>query len=194
MPKLPPPSFAHMRASQHAASIYYADLFRINGKVWALTGTGKSDAGMAATARKRADDLARDSVAFVRDGTVLLGCYDQGAVNPEIPDDVCALHPLAVVVYCLSQPQTGQLKSGRPLGLVDVDAETVGRLLTQKAYPAKLAPYFFDAAELAYLCDGERRLRHWLSITNGVQGTRWLLAPWMPSAADKGALYTALEV
>jgi hypothetical protein len=62
-----------MRASEHAESIYYADLFRINGKVWALTGTGKSDAGMAATAEKRDDDLARDSVAFVRDEAMLMG-------------------------------------------------------------------------------------------------------------------------
>jgi hypothetical protein len=32
MPKQPPPFFAQMRAREHAESIYYADLFRINGK------------------------------------------------------------------------------------------------------------------------------------------------------------------
>ena len=33
-----------------------------------------------------------------------------------------------------------------------------------------------------------------LEITAGTSGVRWLLAPWMPTAADKGALYASLVV
>jgi len=194
MPKNLPPIFEKLRASEHAESIYYADLFRINGKVWALTGAGKSDAGRAATAKNLDDDLARDSVAFVRDGEALMGRYDLGALNPEMLGDLHALHPLVAVVYCLSEAETAKAFASRPLGLVDVDPETIGLMLTSSVYPAAMAPHFFDDSELAYLYNGERRWRHWLKLTAGVAGVRWLLAPWMPSAADKGALYAALAV
>lgn len=194
MPKLPPPFFAQMRASEHAESIYYADLFRINGKVWALTGTGKSEAGRAATAKKRDDDLARDSVAFVRDGATLMGRYDPGAINPEMLDGLHALHPLVAVVYCLSEAETAKAFANRPLELVDVDAETVGLMLSKSVYPPPMVQHFFDDNEVALLYNDERRLRHWLKLMAGTSGVRWLLAPWMPSAADKGALYASLVV
>jgi hypothetical protein len=183
-----------MRASEHAESIYYADLFRINGKVWALTGTGKSDAGMAATAKKRNDDLARDSVAFVRDEAMLMGRYDPGALNPELMESLHALHPLVAVVYCLSEVETAKTFANRPLELVEVDPATVGLLLSKSVYPAPLVQHFFDDRELDCLYNDERRLLHWMKLTAGVPGVRWLLAPWMPSAADKGALYASLVV
>jgi hypothetical protein len=185
--------FAHMRASEHAESIYYADLFRINGKVWALTGTGKSAAGMAVTGGKREDDLARDSVGFVRDGALLRGRYDPGALNPEMLDDLHALYPLAAVVYCLSEDETTKMFAHRPLGLLDVDPGMVAILLSKSIYPAPLAQHFFDDNELDYLCDNGRRYQHWLKLTNGTSGTRWLVAPWMPSAAEKAALYASLR-
>ena len=194
MPKQPPPFFAQMRASEHAESIYYADLFRINGKVWALTGTGKSDAGRAATAKRRDDDLARDSVAFVRDGAMLMVRYDPGALNPEMLNDLHALHPLVAVVHCLSETETATVFANRPLELVGVDPETVGLLLSKSVYPSPIVQHFFDDNELAHLYNDERRLRHWLKLTVGTSGVRWLLAPWMPTAADKGVLYASLVV
>lgn len=194
MPKQPPPFFSKMHASEHAESIYYADLFRINRKVWALTGTGKSDAGMAATARKRDDDIGRDSVAFVRDKSTLMGRYDPGALNPDLMDSLHAQHPLAAVVYCLSEEETAKAFANRPLELVDVDPETVGIMLSKSPYPPPLVQHFFDDNELAYLYNDERRLRHWLKLTAGVPDVRWLLAPWMPSAEDKGALYASLVI
>lgn len=194
MQKQPPAIFAQMRASEHAESIYYADLFRINGQVWALTGTGKSDAGKAATGNKRDDDLARDSVAFVREGAMLMGRYDLGAINSVLLNDPDELHPLVAVVYCLSEAETAKAFANRPLELIDVDPETVGFLLTKSVYPASMVEYFFDDIEQAYLYNEERRWRHWLKLTVGTSGVRWLLAPWMPSAADKGALYASLVV
>lgn len=183
-----------MRASEHAESIYYADLFRINGKVWALTGTGKSDAGMAATARKRVDDLARDSVALVRDGAMLMGRYDPGAINPDMLNGLHALHPLVAVVYCLSKEETAKVFADRRLELIDVDPATVGLMLANSVYPAPMAQHFFDDIELDNLCSTERRFRQWLQLTAGVPTVRWLLAPWMPSAAEKGALYASLTI
>lgn len=185
--------FATLRASDHAESIYYADLFRINGKVWALTGTGKSDAGMAATARKREDDLARDSVAFLPENEMLMGRYDPGAINPEL-HELHAWHPLVAVVYCLSQEETDKAFANRPLELVDVDPKTIGLLLSKSVYPAPLVPHFFDDDEQAYLYNDERRLLQWFKLTASASSVRWLLAPWMPTAADKGALYASLAV
>lgn len=193
MPKQPPPMFAKLRASDHAESIYYADLFRINGKVWALTGTGKSDAGMAATDRKRDDDLARDSVAFLPENEMLMGRNDPGAINPERLD-LHAWHPLVAVVYCLSEEETNKAFANRPLELVDVDPKTLGLLLSKSVYPASLVPHFFDDDEQAYLYNDERRLLQWFKLTASASSVRWLLAPWMPTAADKGALYASLVV
>lgn len=193
MPKQPPPMFAKLRASDHAESIYYADLFRINGKVWALTGTGKSDAGMAATARRREDDLARDSVAFLPENEMLMGRYDPGAINPELPE-LHAWHPLAAVVYCFSQEETEKAFANRPLELVDADPKTIGLLLSKSVYPAPLVPHFFDDDEQAYLYNDERRLLQWFKLTASASSVRWLLAPWMPTAVDKGALYASLAV
>ena len=182
-----------MYASEHAESIYYADLFRINGKVWALTGTGKSDAGRAATLSKQEDDLARDSVAFIRDGTTLMGRYDPGAINPALLNSLHTMHPLATVVYCLSEQETAKAFANRPLELVQVDTETGGLLLSASVYHAPLFEHFFDDNESAYIYNSERRLRHWLQLTAGATNTRWLLAPWMPSASAKGALYASFQ-
>ena len=168
--------------------------FRINGKVWALTGAGKSEAGRAATSMRREDDLARDSVAFIRQGKMLLGRYDPGALNQTLLDSHHALHPLAAVVCCLSEEETAEFYGGHALGLVDIDAETVGYPLVLRPYPAPLAQHFFDKSALAYLYDHSRRLRQWHKITAGVTGTRWLLAPWMPTADGKGALYSSLTI
>lgn len=193
MPKQPPPHFAQMRASEHAESIYYADLFRIEGKAWALTGTGKSDAGMVATARKREDDLARDSVAFFHKDGVLMGRYDPGAINPDL-QVLHPWHPLVAVVYCLSQGETDKAFANRPLALVDVDPETIGLLLSKSVYPAPCVPYFFDDDEQAYLYNDQRRLQQWSKLTASAPNVRWLLAPWMPTAADKGVLYASLAI
>lgn len=52
--------FGHPEASEHADSIYYADLFLINGRAWMITGTEKSAAGRLASNRDQANDKARD--------------------------------------------------------------------------------------------------------------------------------------
>ena len=194
MPKQPPPFFAAMRASEHAESIYYADLFRNNGKVWALTGTGKSDAGRAATARKREDDIGRDSNAYVRDGVMLKGRYDPGAINPGLLESLHTFHPVVAVVYCLSEQETAKAFANRPLELIDVDSGTLGLMLSKSLYPPPMVQHFFDDKELAFLYDDARRLRTWLQMTSGCQNVRWLLSPWMPSADEKGALYASLKV
>lgn len=185
------PLFSKLRASEHAASIYYADLFRINGNVWALTGTGKSSAGLAATSERAVDDLARDSVAFVREGSTLLGRLDPGAISSDNVNTLHALHPLAAVVYCCSEAETAELFHGRPLQLAKIDSETVGALLSKRPYTGFLARHVFDNEQLSHLHDPTRRLLHWRQITSDVVGVRWLLAPWMPSAIEKGALYAS---
>ncbi len=185
--------FSHLRASKHADSIYYADLFRINGKVWAITGAGKSDAGRAASGNRREDDLARDSVAFIRQGSTLVSRFDPGAISTDSGSTLHTLHQLAAVVYCLSECESTKMfkVKGKPLDLVEINAAALGCLLMDKPYPAPLAPHFFDDVQLQRLYDPIRRLSHWNALTEGVTGVRWLLAPWMPSAAQKGALYAS---
>ncbi len=185
------PLFSNMRASEHAESIYYADLFRINGQVWALTGTGKSDAGRAATEGRRHNDLARDSVAFVRHGATLLGRFDPGAINVGLTDTLHALHRLAAVVYCCSAAETSKLFRDQPLKLVDIDAELLGAFLSDTPYTGYLAQHFLNDEQLSRLYDPMRKLLHWKQLTRGITGVRWLLAPWMPTASDKGSLYAS---
>lgn len=85
--------------SPTADSIYYADLFRIAGRCWMIMGSGKSDAARIASEKDRAADLARDSVALIRDGDVLHGRYDLGALpkDPARREEVCPVRRLDVV-------------------------------------------------------------------------------------------------
>ena len=130
--------FQNMTPSEHAESIYYSDLFRINGKVWALTGTGKSSAGRAASLRLADDDIARDCVAFIRDKDVLMARYDPGALNTSLLDTLHKPHPLAAVVYCLSESETAKAYAGKALKLVPETPENIGWLLSKSMYPAPL--------------------------------------------------------
>lgn len=186
MPKTPPPYFAklNLTASAHADSIYYADLFRINGKVWALMGHGKSEAGRAATLCSKVDDLARDSVAFIRDGDALTGRYDQGAVAGNE-----AVHRVEAVVFCLNASETAKVFANRPLELREAPPELLGGLMSDLPYPAALVDHFFDAREAADLRNPLRRVARWEALTAGVMGTRWFLAPFMATASAKGGLY-----
>ncbi|MEW9900864.1 hypothetical protein ABWL39_19775 [Chitinivorax sp. PXF-14] len=183
---MPPAFAAHLVLSEHADTIYYADLFRIEGQVWALTGVGKSDAGRAASGDDRENDLARDAVAFRRVGALLQARYDLGAVDPTDPDP---WHPVAAVVYCLGEHDTRARYGAAARALLAVDALTVGAQLVHQPYPGSLARYFVVPEVMASLYDAKQRLQRWRELTDGAVGTQWWLAPWMATAEAKGALY-----
>ena len=69
--------------SEYADSIYYADLFRIDNKIWMIMGHGKSDAARLASNRIEEDDLARDSVAIKVKNNILFAKCDFGAVRKD---------------------------------------------------------------------------------------------------------------
>lgn len=141
--------------------------------------------------KKSNDDLARDFVAFERGKTMLIGRYAPGTFNQDMLN---TLHPLAAVVYCLTEKETIKALANQPLTLVNIDPPTIGLMLNESVYPAPLVPYLFDKSEVAHLYTNEPRLRHWLTVTTSMPTVRWLLAHWMPSANDKGALYASMVI
>ena len=117
----PPKIFAHLTASQHADSIYYADLFKINNKIWMIAGTGKSKAASIASDHNKEDSIARDSVAIIKKNNVLYGRYDPGAINPAHMNDKHALYKIDFIAHCLNDIQSQNFYLDKPLEIIKID-------------------------------------------------------------------------
>jgi|LauGreDrversion4_2_1035121.scaffolds.fasta_scaffold752443_2 hypothetical protein len=100
-----------MEISEHADSIYYADLFRIDSKVFMLTGSGKSIAARIASHENPNDDLARDGVTIVNINGKINGRYDLGAMCKNKPKDTYTFHELDFIAHSLTESQTKQIFS-----------------------------------------------------------------------------------
>jgi hypothetical protein len=180
-----------LEPSAHADAIYHADLFRINGWNWMIGGIGKSRAAALASNGDSAADIARDTVAIIREGDELFGRYDPGAVpiDPVERDRLHPCHRLDAIAYCMSESETVQAYVERPMTIAPVDNKMIGLMLSSLIYPAELAPFYFEPGELARLISRKRRLVRFLELTDGIVGTRFLVVPWMPTVEDKAALY-----
>lgn len=88
-----------------------------------------------------------------------------------------------------SESETAKAYAGKALKLVPETPENIGWLLSKSMYPAPLAPHFFDDSAQHRLYDERRRIQQWMRLTHGVKGVCWLVAPWMPTDAEKGDLY-----
>ena len=188
--------FGHLEASEHADSIYYADLFLIHGRAWMITGSGKSAAGRLASNRDQAHDKARDCVALIREGDTLYARYDPGALCKEQPlrDDLHSLHKVDVIAYCMSETESRQAyPEPAPLELVDVDNQLLSMMLAGRVYPATFAAHFFDHVTLQRLNDPRRRFERFNELTKGVETTRFLAVPWMPTVEEKADLYRSWQ-
>lgn len=178
-------------ASDHADAIYYADLFIIRGKAWMIGGNGRSRAAELASGGDPAADIARDAVALIRQGAMLLGRHDPGA----LPKDSVQRHrlhrplKLDAIAWCMSERETELAFAGRTIDIVPVDDRLIGAMLANTLYPAEWAPFYFDRQALASLVDPKRRLLRFLELTAGAVGTRFLVVPWMPSVEARAALY-----
>jgi hypothetical protein len=180
-----------LEPSAHADAIYHADLFHINGWNWMIGGIGKSRAAALASNGDSAADIARDTVAIIREGHGLLGRYDPGAlpVEPAKRDERYRSHKLDAIAYCLSASETAQAYVDRPMTIAQVDNKMLGVMLSSQIYPADMAPFYFEPGELSRLISRNRRLVRFLELTEGIVGTSFLVVPWMPSVEDKAALY-----
>jgi hypothetical protein len=180
-----------LAASPHADSIYHADLFLINGRGWMIGGTGRSSAASLASGRDPATDVARDTVAVIREGDSLFGRYDPGAVpvDPVKCDKRHRQHRLHAIAYCLNEAETAQAYAGRPVAIARVDNKMLAWMLSCQIYPAELAPLYFEPMRVSRLVNRTLRVARFLQLTDGAVGTQFLVVPWMPTVADKAALY-----
>lgn len=177
--------------SPHADAIYHADLFLIEGRVWMIGGTGKTRAGCLASGGERAGSLGGDSVAILRQGDALHGRYDPGAlpVDPIERRNRHPAYPLAAIAYCLSEMETMQAYTDRPMAIACVDNKMLGWMLANAIYPAELAPFYFDRARLSRLFNRALRVTRFLELTEGAAGTQFVVVPWMPTVEARAALY-----
>src|SRR6185312_14712349 len=140
--------FSHLKPSDAPDSIYYADLFEINGHAWMIQGCGKTDAARIASNRNLEAMIATDAVAIIRDGDTLFGRYDPGALNTVKPE-LHKLHKLSAIAYCLDEEQTNWLVSQNrgKREIAVAGNRTLSSLCATYAYPAHMAPHFFSENE-----------------------------------------------
>ena len=186
--------FGHMIPSDTPENIYYADLFRINDHNWMIQGYGKSTAARIASDKKTEAMYATDAVAIIRDGDTLWGRYDPGALTTKNPE-LCALHKIDAIAYCLDEQQT--TKAFEPRGgvreIVEVDSALLSSLCATYQYPAYMASHFFTESEFAYFANPYRMTQRFIELTQGAVGTKFLLVPYMATIEEKAALYSSFK-
>jgi hypothetical protein len=182
--------FANLIPTDTPENIYYADLFRIENRNWMIQGFGKSDAASIASYKDPDAMYATDAVAIIRDGDTLWGRYDPGA-HSIVETEQSRKHKLDAIAYCLDEEQT--IKAYAPRGgqreIVDAGATMLLALCARYPYPALLTPQFFTQQELEYLENPVRMTERFIELTKDIVSTKFLLVPYMPTVAEKAALY-----
>ena len=183
---------SHLEASQNADSIYYADLFKICGKVWMITGCGKSKAARIAINYDNDADIARDSVAMIRYDKVLYGYHDLGAVDKDLSKRE-SLHKIDFIAHCLTEEQTANIYSNKPSIIMKIDNKLLATLLYYSRYPAVFSRDFFNEEQYKWLINPERRFNRFIELTNDIISAQFLIIPWMTSIEEKASLYTTFN-
>lgn len=178
-------------ASEHVDSIYYMDLFRIDGQCWAIAGHGKSEAGRIASGKVLDNDLARDSVALLREGARLYGRYDPGAINPQ-KMDLHAPHRVDVVAFCLSERDTQEFVDNQLLLPARISNAMAAELICSSPYTGAFAQHFFPPGRVIALHDPARMRQRFIELTEGIEGTVFIAVPWMETAEEKAQLYRSI--
>lgn len=180
----------YLTPSPTPESIYYADLFRINGKIWMIQGHGKSNAAMIATNNERADDLSRDATTIIRDKKDIYGRWDIGGINKEKPD-LHKLHKLDYIAFCLDERMTDNgLFSGIKENIIETDLKTYVNLCSVYPYPGYIAgKQIFSDMELRYFSDRSLMALRFMELLYGEVNVKLLLVPFMESVEKKAQLY-----
>ncbi|WP_425641216.1 hypothetical protein ACPUEK_14780 [Marinomonas gallaica] len=177
--------------SEFADSIYYADLFRIDSKIWMIMGYGKSEAARIASDNDRGNDLSRDCVALKVSGKDLFGRYDPGALGAHHDEssDLHKFHKIDYIAYCLSPEQTEEVFSSNTKEILACEAGLMSKLAVVYPYPAYSAQFVFTPQEIEALANPERRAFNFLKKINDTGFKNLVLVPFMTELESKAELY-----
>jgi len=184
---------ADLEASKYVDSIYYADLFKIKGKIWMITGSGKSRAGIIACNRDVENQIADDAVALIQDNKILYGRHDRGAV----PKDSIKrerdhrFYKIDYIAHCLTEEQSRDFYENKAPAIVEIDGKSLSLLLSERLYPAWQVRHFFSEEQCEWLANPKRRFDRFLELTNNIIDTKFLVVPWMKNIEEKAFLYTS---
>lgn len=177
--------------SEFADSIYYADLFRIEGKIWMIMGYGKSEAARLASDDDRDCDLSRDCVALKVSDNELFGRYDPGTLGAYNDEDseLHKFHKIDFISFCLSQEQTKKIFSSSARKIINCDPNLMSKLSVIYPYPAYTAQFVFSPLEMEELSDPERRSNAFLKLVTDCNFNNLVLVPFMNELESKAELY-----
>lgn len=176
------------KKSEYADSIYYADLFRINNKIWMIMGYGKSEAARIASYNIIEDDISRDSTAIKVKDNILEARYDIGAINTELDDKFLEFHKVDYIAYCLSPEQTSEICIDQKK-IMNVPLDIMSILSTTYPYTGIGVNMVFSPMEVMYLNDRERRIKKFKEIVSQAKNIKLLLVPYMETLEEKANLY-----
>ena len=179
--------------SEYADSIYYADLFRINDKVWMIMGYGKSNAARIASSNNRDNDLSRDATAIKVENNILKARVDFGAINIELEqskrDELHRFYNVDYIVYCLSPEQTEDIFHKNERKIVQATLEDMSYCSTIYPYSGSAAQLVFSNDELTYLNNQEKRIERFKEIVSQAKNIELLFMPFMDTIEQKAELY-----
>jgi hypothetical protein len=180
-----------LEKSEYLDSIYYADLFKICGKVWMIMGSGKSGAGRIASNLEKDSDLARDGVALIAKNNQLFGRFDLGAsgVHADQDSPLDELHQIDFIAFCLDVQQTAALYNDAPQVLRSTTAEIMARLSVFNMYPASMARNLCTPDEFAYYASPALREEKFKELVLSTGFASFLLVPFMATVQEKANLY-----
>ncbi|RTL11802.1 MAG: hypothetical protein EKK54_06295 [Neisseriaceae bacterium] len=176
-------------------SIFYANLFLINNKVWMISGQGKSEAAKLAGKKIPESDLARDCVALTRVGNCLYGAYDPGFIHNDLRkrETLQKKYKIDFIAHCLTKHDTMIFKHLKEYKLIyETTYYQLGALISSYPYPGVFAQEFVDKDEFTELMRPGRMLNKFWELTNNVEGTKFLLVSWMPTVEEKSELYLSI--
>ncbi|EOB2877147.1 hypothetical protein ACIL2K_004292, partial [Vibrio vulnificus] len=181
--------------SKYADSIYYADMFKIEGKIWVILGYGKSEAARIASNKDSDCDLSRDCVALAVISGELYGRFDPGALGSahDESSDLHKFHKIDFIAYCLSPEQTSEAFGNQELVLKNCGRQLMSDFSVVYPYPAYTARYVFSPVEIDELSNPLRRSSKFLELLNHADFDNLLLVPFMENIDSKAALYQNYE-
>ncbi|MCQ9616418.1 hypothetical protein L1889_06615 [Paenalcaligenes niemegkensis] len=169
--------------------IYYADLFRINGKACVILGYGKSTAARLAADKVDANDLARDSVAIDEINGSLHAGYDPGGYGAyRDPNSTRhTMHPVSMIIYCLDPVQTTSMVTGN--SLIKCAPAQMAQLSVTYPYPASIAPYVCTPAELGMYSSNNNRVKVLEDLLSRTEFSNTYLMPFTDTVEGKAQIY-----
>ena len=176
------------KPTEYIDSIYYADLFKINGRICMLTGYGKSVAAKIASNNESEADLGRDGVALINRDRHLYGRCDIGYISAKISE--IPFHKIEIIVHSLSEAQTNQLFNNKEQPIpVLVDNKTIANEMCKFPYPALALASLISKENYIKLINPERRYKKFIELTNNIESIKFYLMPHMKMVEYKASLY-----